>query len=83
MTWIHYKCRELLSGVAMDEFIRKVYERGKITIPKELRDLYGVKDGDMVRLRIVDVVDAAERMRRGAPARSDNPDSFDFEVEAA
>lgn len=48
----------------MDEFIRKVYERGKITIPKELRDLYGVKDGDMVKLRIVKVVQALDEERR-------------------
>lgn len=48
----------------MDEFIRKVYERGKITIPKELRDLYGVADGDLVKLRIVKVIQAMEEGRR-------------------
>lgn len=48
----------------MDEFIRKVYERGKITIPKELRDLYGVHDGDLVKLRIVKVIQAMEEGRR-------------------
>ncbi|MBW3583350.1 MAG: AbrB/MazE/SpoVT family DNA-binding domain-containing protein [Euryarchaeota archaeon] len=40
----------------MDEFVRRVYERGKVTIPKELRDIYGVRDGDLVKLRIVRVV---------------------------
>lgn len=48
----------------MDEFIRKVYERGKVTIPKELRDLYGVRDGDLVKLRIVKVVQALDGERR-------------------
>ncbi len=48
----------------MDEFIRKVYERGKITIPKELRDLYGVHDGDLVKLRIVKVIQAMEEGRQ-------------------
>lgn len=52
----------------MDEFIRKVYERGKITIPKELRDLYGVKDGDMVKLRIVKVVQALDEGRHAGEA---------------
>lgn len=47
----------------MDDFIRKVYERGKVTIPKELRDLYDVKDGDLVKLRIIKVVQAADKMR--------------------
>lgn len=47
----------------MDEFIRKVYERGKVTIPKELRDLYGVQDGDLVKLRIVKVVQQADAAR--------------------
>jgi bifunctional DNA-binding transcriptional regulator/antitoxin component of YhaV-PrlF toxin-antitoxin module len=48
----------------MDEFIRKVYERGKVTIPKELRDLYGVNDGDLVKLRIVKVIQAMEEGRK-------------------
>jgi AbrB family looped-hinge helix DNA binding protein len=47
----------------MDEFIRKVYERGKVTIPKELRDLYGVKDGDLVKLRIIKVIEGMEKER--------------------
>lgn len=48
----------------MDEFIRKVYERGKVTIPKELRDLYGVQDGDLVKLRIIKVIQAMEEGRK-------------------
>jgi AbrB family looped-hinge helix DNA binding protein len=48
----------------MDEFIRKVYERGKVTIPKELRDLYGVKDGDLVKLRIIKVIEGMEDQRQ-------------------
>lgn len=38
------------------EFIRRVYEDGKITIPKELRKLWGVREGDYVRLRLVGTV---------------------------
>ena len=47
----------------MDEFVRKVYERGKITIPKELRNLYGVQDGDMVKMKIVRVVRQHDMLR--------------------
>lgn len=54
----------------MDEFVRKVYERGKITIPKELRDIYGVADGDMVKMKIIRVVRAAD-LARGIPAKEE------------
>lgn len=40
----------------MAEFVRRVYEKGKITIPKELRGLMGIEEGDYVRLKIVEVV---------------------------
>lgn len=60
----------------MDEFVRRVYERGKITIPKELRDIYGVADGDMVKLKIVSVVRAVERARNGP-----RHDEMTFEVQ--
>lgn len=62
----------------MDEFVRRVYERGKITIPKELRDIYGVTDGDMVKLKIVSVVRAAERARN---ARREEEMTFEVQVE--
>lgn len=63
MFWIHFWCGGFHCGDGMDDFIRKVYERGKVTIPKELRDLYDVKDGDLVKLRIIKVVQAADRLR--------------------
>lgn len=45
------------------EFTRRVYEDGKVTIPKELRDLHDIAEGDFVRLEIVEVV------RRPEPPR--------------
>lgn len=39
----------------MAEFVRRVFGRGKITIPFELRELLEIGDGDLVRFRIVEV----------------------------
>lgn len=49
------------------EFTRRVYEDGKVTIPKELRDLHGITEGDFVRLAIVEVVRASEGLRAVEP----------------
>lgn len=64
MVFPHGAWKRRSGGGALDEFIRKVYERGKITIPKELRDFYGVHDGDLVKLRIVKVIQAMEEGRQ-------------------
>lgn len=37
------------------EFIRRIYENGKVTIPKEIRELHGIRQGDYVRLEVVEV----------------------------
>lgn len=42
-------------------FVRRVYERGKITVPKEFRDLLEVEDGDMVEFEIYGVVKKSGR----------------------
>lgn len=44
------------AGLNNTEFVRRVYEAGKLTIPKELRDLYDIREGDYVKLAIVEVV---------------------------
>lgn len=48
------------------EFLRRVYENGKVTVPKEVRDLYGLAEGDMVKLKIIEVYPAgrAEEARK-------------------
>jgi bifunctional DNA-binding transcriptional regulator/antitoxin component of YhaV-PrlF toxin-antitoxin module len=37
----------------MEEFVVRVFKGGKVTVPKRLRDLFGVEDGDYVRLALV------------------------------
>jgi len=37
-------------------FVARVFQGGKVTIPKRLRELLEVEDGDYVRLGIVEVV---------------------------
>ncbi|MDH5483217.1 MAG: hypothetical protein OEY22_10150 [Candidatus Bathyarchaeota archaeon] len=34
----------------------RVFKGGKVTVPKRLRDLFGVEDGDYVRLVLVEVM---------------------------
>jgi AbrB family looped-hinge helix DNA binding protein len=38
------------------EFTRKVSENGKLTLPKEVRELQGIKEGDFVRVQILEVI---------------------------
>ena len=42
--------------VGLEEFIARVFQGGKVTIPKRLREVLGVEDGDYVRLALVGVV---------------------------
>lgn len=42
----------------MTEFIRELFSKGKITIPREIRELYGIRDGDFVQVKILGVVRA-------------------------
>jgi len=46
----------LLFVVAMEEFVVRVFKGGKVTVPKRLRDIFGVEDGDYVRLALVEVL---------------------------
>jgi bifunctional DNA-binding transcriptional regulator/antitoxin component of YhaV-PrlF toxin-antitoxin module len=51
----------------LEEFVARVFKDGKVTIPKHLRDLCGVVDGDYVRLVLVEVLkkgDGGEWVRR-------------------
>lgn len=42
--------------IVMEEFVVRVFKCGKVTVPKQLRDLWDVEDGDYVRLALVEVL---------------------------
>jgi bifunctional DNA-binding transcriptional regulator/antitoxin component of YhaV-PrlF toxin-antitoxin module len=42
--------------VVVEEFVVRVFKGGKVTVPKRLRELFGVEDGDYVRLALVEVM---------------------------
>ena len=44
-------------------FVRKVVGDGKITIPKELRELYDIEVGDQVKVQILEVIKAKKRQK--------------------
>lgn len=47
----------------LEQFVARVFQSGKVTIPKRLRELLEVKDGDYVRLGIVEVIKLKEKKR--------------------
>ena len=44
----------------LEEFVVRVFKGGKVTVPKHLRELCQVADGDYVRLGLVEVLKRAE-----------------------
>jgi bifunctional DNA-binding transcriptional regulator/antitoxin component of YhaV-PrlF toxin-antitoxin module len=46
--------------VVVEEFVVRVFTGGKITVPRQLRDLFDVADGDYVRLALVEVLKKGE-----------------------
>ena len=48
--------------VLVEEFVARVFQGGKVTIPKRVRELLDVGDGDYVRLSLVEVI---KRKREG------------------
>jgi bifunctional DNA-binding transcriptional regulator/antitoxin component of YhaV-PrlF toxin-antitoxin module len=50
----------------MEQFVCRVFQGGKVTIPKRLRELLGVEDGNYVRLALVEVVKLKVKVKRDA-----------------
>jgi len=42
--------------VVVEEFVARVFSGGKVTVPKRLREVLAVEDGDYVRLAVVEVL---------------------------
>ena len=40
----------------MEQFVARVFQGGKVTVPKRVRELLDVRDGDYVRLGVVEVI---------------------------
>lgn len=40
----------------MEQFVARVFQGGKVTVPKRLRELLGVEDGVYVRMAVLEVV---------------------------
>jgi bifunctional DNA-binding transcriptional regulator/antitoxin component of YhaV-PrlF toxin-antitoxin module len=47
-------------GDCVEEFVVRVFTGGKVTVPKQLRERFGVLDGDYVRLVLVEVFKKGE-----------------------
>jgi AbrB family looped-hinge helix DNA binding protein len=43
-------------GGFLEQFVVRVFQGGKVTIPKRVRELFNVEDGDYVRLGVVEVI---------------------------
>lgn len=40
----------------VEEFVARVFQGGKVTIPKRVKELLDVEDGDYVRLSLIEVL---------------------------
>ena len=43
-------------GLVAEQFVARVFARGKVTIPLAVRDVLDLEDGDYVRVSITEVV---------------------------
>ena len=45
----------------LEQFIARVFKGGKVTIPRRVREVLGVSDGDYVRLALIEVIQPVSR----------------------
>jgi AbrB family looped-hinge helix DNA binding protein len=51
----------ILVVVVVERFVARVLQGGKVTIPKRLRELLNVEEGDYVRLDLVEVIEVKQK----------------------
>jgi len=49
--------------VVMEQFVAKVFARGKVTIPLLVREVLNIEDGDYVRVCIAKVIKRSGRVK--------------------
>ena len=54
-------------------FIKKILERGTITIPSDVREAVGVEEGDIVEFQIIRIVKRSDENHSDSPAASSAP----------
>jgi len=50
--------------VVVEQFVVRVFQSGKVTIPKRVRELLQVEDGDYVRLGVVEVIKLKSKIKK-------------------
>ena len=53
MTFSDCLCLEV---TGLERFVCRVFQGGKVTVPRAVRDLLGIVDGVYVRLEVVEVI---------------------------
>lgn len=53
-------------------FIKKIVERGNVTVPSDVREALGIQEGDIVEFDIITVV---KKQADGASGRSEDADT--------
>ncbi len=57
-------CFVLVGGLG-DVFVARVIAGGKVTVPRRLRDVLNLEDGDYVRVTITEVMKRKKQERKG------------------
>ena len=55
-------------------FLRKVGQRGSLTLPSELREVLSIDEGDIVEFEVIGVVRRSATKRDSFPSPSPNAD---------